>query len=44
MLFRAPLGFDAGSIVVPAGVPTLDEEALARYTLDRTTSHVGVSG
>jgi L-alanine-DL-glutamate epimerase-like enolase superfamily enzyme len=44
MLFSAPLELDAGSIVVPAGVPTLDEEALARYTLDRTTSHVGVSG
>ena len=43
-LFSDPLGVESGSIVVPAGVPALDDEALARYTLDRATSHARVSG
>jgi len=35
MLFTEPLGFDAGAIVVPAGLPVLDVEALDLYTRDR---------
>ena len=37
MLFTEPLGFDAGAIVVPAGLPVLDVEALDLYTRDRAT-------
>jgi L-alanine-DL-glutamate epimerase-like enolase superfamily enzyme len=44
MLFAEPLAFDAGSIVVPAGTPTLDVDALASYTRDHASSHVRVSG
>jgi len=44
MLFANPLRLEAGSVVVPAGAPTLDDAAVARYTLDRTTAHVRVPG
>ena len=44
MLFTEPLAFDAGSIVVPAGAPTLDADALASYTRDHAPSHARVSG
>ena len=33
-----PLAFDTGAIVVPAGLPALDVEALDLYTRDRATS------
>jgi L-alanine-DL-glutamate epimerase-like enolase superfamily enzyme len=44
MLFRQPLAFDAGSIVVPAGTPALDDDAVASYTRDHAASHARVSG
>ena len=44
MLFAEPLAFDAGSIVVPAGVPALDSHALASYTRDHARSQMRVSG
>lgn len=44
MLFTQPLGFDAGSIVVPVGTPTLDADALASYTRDQVSCHARVSG
>ena len=44
MLFAEPLAFDAGSIVVPAGTPALDADALASYTRDHARSHARVSG
>ena len=37
MLFAEPLAFDAGAIVVPAGLPALDSDALDLYTRERAS-------
>jgi len=43
MLFSEPLAFDAGTIVVPAGAPALDANALDLYTRDCATFDARVS-